>query len=85
MPSRAIGMRQLPIITMAVPISAEDAILEMDMAGVDMALAWQNPATTVYSGGPAANTGALTQANRYMLDSALRYPDRFIPAGWVDA
>ncbi len=67
------------------PISAEDAILEMDMAGVDMALVWQNPATTVYSGSLDANTRTLTQANRYVLDSALRYPDRFIPAGWVDA
>jgi predicted TIM-barrel fold metal-dependent hydrolase len=67
------------------PISAEDAILEMDMAGVDMALAWQNPATTVYGGSLDTNTRALTQANRYVLDSARRYPDRFIPAGWVDA
>jgi predicted TIM-barrel fold metal-dependent hydrolase len=67
------------------PISAEDAILEMDMAGVDMALVWQNPATTVYGGSLDANTRTLTQANRYVRDSALRYPDRFIPAGWVDA
>lgn len=66
------------------PISAEDAIREMNMAGVDMALAWQNPATTAYSGDPAANTEALTRANRYIRDSAHRYPDRFIPAGWVD-
>jgi predicted TIM-barrel fold metal-dependent hydrolase len=67
------------------PISAEDAIREMDMAGVDMALAWQNPATTVYSGSMEANTRVLTEANRYVLESARRYPDRFIPAGWVDA
>ena len=55
------------------------------MAGVDMALVWQNPATTVYGGSQDANTRTLTQANRYVLDSALRYPGRFIPAGWVDA
>lgn len=67
------------------PISAEDAIREMDMAGVNMALAWQNPATTVYGSSPDANTRALTEANRYVLESAQRYPDRFIPAGWVDA
>jgi predicted TIM-barrel fold metal-dependent hydrolase len=67
------------------PISAEDAIREMDMAGVDMALVWQNPATTIYGGGLDANTRALTQANQYVLDSSRRYPDRFIPAGWVDA
>jgi predicted TIM-barrel fold metal-dependent hydrolase len=67
------------------PISAEDAIIEMDMAGVDMALVWQNPAATVYGGSLDTNTRALTQANRYVLDSARRYPHRFIPAGWVDA
>lgn len=66
------------------PISAEDAIREMDMAGVDMALTWQNPATTVYGASLDANTRALAQANRYVLESAQRYPDRFIPAGWAD-
>src|SRR5438105_4071427 len=66
------------------PISAEDAIREMDMAEVDMALAWQNPATTVYGGSLEANARALTQANQYVLESAARYPNRFIPAGWVD-
>jgi predicted TIM-barrel fold metal-dependent hydrolase len=66
------------------PISAEDAIREMDMAGVDMALAWQNPAATAYAGNPIANTQALTRANRYILESAQRYPDRFIPGGWLD-
>lgn len=67
------------------PISAEDAVREMDMAGVDMALAWQNPATTVYGENLEANTRVLTDANRYVLESAKRYPDRFIPGGWVDA
>jgi predicted TIM-barrel fold metal-dependent hydrolase len=66
------------------PISAEDAIREMDMAAIDMALAWQNPAATTYTDDPDANTLALTRANRYVLESARRYPDRFIPAGWVD-
>jgi predicted TIM-barrel fold metal-dependent hydrolase len=66
------------------PISAEDALREMNMAGVDMALAWQNPAATVYGGSLEANTRALTEANRYVLESARRYPDRLIPAGWVD-
>lgn len=61
-------------------ISAEDALREMAMAGVDMGLAWQNPTTTVYPGNQDANTRALTEANRYVLESARRYPDRFIPA-----
>jgi predicted TIM-barrel fold metal-dependent hydrolase len=66
------------------PISAEDAVREMDMAKVNMSLVWQNPAATVYGDSPDANTQALTRANRYVLESAQRYPDRFIPAGWVD-
>jgi predicted TIM-barrel fold metal-dependent hydrolase len=47
-------------------------------------LVWQNPAATVYGGSLEANTRALTEANRYVLESARRYPGRFIPAGWVD-
>ncbi|HEY2019222.1 MAG TPA: amidohydrolase family protein [Bryobacteraceae bacterium] len=66
------------------PISAEDAIREMDMAGVDMALIWQNPAATRYGLRADDNVQALAGANRYVRDSAARYPDRFIPAGWLD-
>lgn len=66
------------------PASAEVLIREMDMAGVDMAVIWQDPAATAYNRDPEHNTRALTRANRYVRDSALRFPDRFIPAGWVD-
>lgn len=66
------------------PISAEDIILEMDMAGVDAALSWQNPAATRYPGDKDSNAAALLAANRYILEIALRHPQRFIPAGWVD-
>jgi len=66
------------------PVSAEDLLMEMDQAGVDMALIWQNPAATVYGGDPEANTQALLEANTYVRDAALRYPGRFIPAGWTD-
>ena len=66
------------------PISAEDIIREMDLAAVDMALIWQNPAATAYTGEAKADTQALLRANRYVRDSALRFPNRFIPAGWVD-
>ena len=65
-------------------ISAEDCIAEMDAAGVDMALVWQNPAATEYTDDPAANFDALLTANRYIAHAAARYPDRFIPAGWTD-
>ncbi len=66
------------------PISAEDLVRELDMAEVDMALIWQNPAATPYIGDPESNTQALWAANRYVKQSAERYPDRLIPAGWVD-
>lgn len=65
-------------------ISAEDALWEMDAAGVDMALIWQNPAATVYGDDEAENARALWQANLYVAETAARYPDRFIPAGWTD-
>ena len=66
------------------PVSAEELIREMDLARVDMALVWQNPASTVYTGDPARNTEALLAANRYVCRAAERYPARLIPAGWVD-
>lgn len=68
------------------PISAEDAIREMDMAEVNMAVVWQNPVVTAhnYNNDPEHNTRVLTAANRYVWDSGLRFPDRLIPSGWVD-
>lgn len=66
------------------PISAEDIVAEMAMAGVDMALSWQNPAATWYPGDLDGNAEALLAANRYVHEAAIRYPDRIIPAGWVD-
>jgi predicted TIM-barrel fold metal-dependent hydrolase len=66
------------------PISGEELIREMDLACVDMALAWQNPSTTRYTRDPARNTEALLSANRYVCRAAERYPTRLIPAGWVD-
>ncbi len=66
------------------PLSAEDLIREMDGAGIDMALIWQNPAATSYSDDAQANTDALLAANRYIHDAAWNDPTRFIPAGWTD-
>jgi predicted TIM-barrel fold metal-dependent hydrolase len=66
------------------PVSAPDLILEMDQAAVDMALIWQNPAATSYTRDADRNAESLLAANRYVLDAALRYPLRFIPAGWTD-
>lgn len=66
------------------PISAEDLVAEMEMAGVDMALCWQNPATTPYGDDLEANFQALLEANAYVAESALRYPARIVPGGWTD-
>ncbi len=66
------------------PESAEDLLDEMRMAEVDMALIWQNPAATPYSGDAAQDYESLLAANRYIRDAAERYTERFIPAGWVD-
>lgn len=66
------------------PVSADDLICEMDMARIDMALIWQNPSATAYTSDQDRNAEALLAANRYIRDSALRFPRRFIPAGWTD-
>lgn len=66
------------------PISAEELIAEMEMAGVDMSLCWQNPAITPYGDDPKANFGMLLKANAYIFDMDAKYPERFIPAGWTD-
>jgi len=66
------------------PISAEELIREMNMSGVDMSLTWQNPAATFYPGSREGNFEALLAANRYIYDASVKYPERFIPAGWTD-
>jgi predicted TIM-barrel fold metal-dependent hydrolase len=65
-------------------IAAEDLLMEMKMAGVDMSLTWQNPASIRYGADEDENFEMLLAANRYILDSFLKYPDKFIPAGWTD-
>ncbi len=66
------------------PLSAEDLLAEMDLAGVAMANTWQNPASTLYPGSEDENASALLEANRYIFQCGQRYPERFIPSGWVD-
>ncbi|MDX2108618.1 MAG: amidohydrolase family protein [Verrucomicrobiota bacterium] len=66
------------------PINAAELIAEMDMAAVDLALIWQNPAATPVTGDMDANTAALLAANRAIADSANRYDTRLLPAGWTD-
>lgn len=66
------------------PVSAEDLLTEMKMAEVDMALIWQNPAATPYGNSPEENFTVLLKANKYIFDSGVKYPEKFIPAGWTD-
>lgn len=66
------------------PISAEDLLREMEQAGVDVSLVWQNPAATPYTEDLDVNYSRLLQANRYIHDAARDHPEKFIPAGWTD-
>jgi len=66
------------------PIGHEEIRREMKMADVDMALSWQNPAATPYSGDPSADFEALMGANRHIFEVSQNYPHAFIPAGWTD-
>jgi predicted TIM-barrel fold metal-dependent hydrolase len=66
------------------PVSGPELLAEMDQAGVDMALSWQNPAVLRYGQDTRANFEGLKAANRYIADLAEAHPDRIIPAGWTD-
>jgi predicted TIM-barrel fold metal-dependent hydrolase len=66
------------------PISAEDLLKEMKMAGVDMCLCWQNPAVTDYGDDQQKNFETLLKANRYLFETDAKYQGKFIPGGWTD-
>lgn len=66
------------------PITAEGLLTEMEQAGVNMALSWQNPAVTVYSNDKAANYESLLASNRYIFEAGQKYPEKILPAGWTD-
>jgi len=66
------------------PIGHRELLAEMKQAGVDMCLVWQNPAATIYSQDKQLNFERLLAANRYIYESANRFPEKFIPAGWTD-
>lgn len=66
------------------PISAEDLLLEMRAANVDMSLTWQNPAALEYTTDQEVNYERLYQANEDIFALSQKYPTKFIPAGWTD-
>lgn len=66
------------------PIAADTLLKQMEIAGIDMSLCWQNPAATQYSDDASFNYDSLLAANRYVVDSARRFPQRIVPAAWTD-
>lgn len=66
------------------PLLSSALIPTMDLAGVDMALCWQNPAVLPYTDDHAENAVRLTGANERIAALAAAHPDRVIPAGWTD-
>mgnify|MGYP001627210025 CR=1 FL=1 len=66
------------------PISADNLIDEMKISGVDMALSWQNPSCIEYVDDQDKNYEMLMKANHYIFISSRRFPEKIIPAGWVD-
>lgn len=66
------------------PISAEELLEEMRLAGVDVSLTWQNPSMLEYSSDKELNYRKLRQANEDILRFGNTYPGKFISAGWTD-
>lgn len=66
------------------PINIDMALANMEMAGVDMCLVWQNPSVTSYTDSKGFNFQSLLKANEYIYKAVSNYPNRFIPGGWVD-
>lgn len=66
------------------PISHDELLKEMESAGVDMSLTWQNPAALLYTEDPEVNFKKLLQANADISEYAYRHQNKFIPAGWTD-
>ncbi len=66
------------------PLLSEDLFETMDLAGVDMALCWQNPAVLPYSDDREDNFRRLRASNERIAALGAAHPDRVIPAGWTD-
>lgn len=66
------------------PVTPENLLADLDQAGIDLALAWQNPAVTAYGDDRERNLALLLAANRDIGRIAAAYPERFVSAGWTD-
>lgn len=66
------------------PILSDDLIPQMDAAGVDMALCWQNPAVLGDEDTEEGRHQRLLAANEAIAALAEKHPKRIIPGGWTD-
>ncbi|PRY22245.1 putative TIM-barrel fold metal-dependent hydrolase [Aliiruegeria haliotis] len=66
------------------PLLSGTFLENLDLAGLDMALCWQNPSTVIYTDDLETNTDALRNSNEAIAALADAYPERVIPAGWTD-
>jgi len=66
------------------PIDTDTLLKQMEIAGIDMSLSWQNPAATRYTADASFNYDSLLAANEYVVASARQNPKRIVPAAWTD-
>jgi len=66
------------------PVPVEDLIREMELACVGMCLISPDPSTIFSADDRYNNHASLLAANRYVYESAGKYPQKFIPAGCID-
>lgn len=66
------------------PLLSDGLLARLEMAGIDMAACWQNPAVLPYGDDEAQNAKKLRGANERIAKLADRHPTRVIPAGWTD-
>ena len=66
------------------PLLSENLLARMDIAGIDMALCWQNPAVLAYGDDQAENAARLIASNERIAALARLHPERVIPGGWTD-
>lgn len=85
LPARVVKrMTEYPDYYHGQPISAAELVNEMNTAGVDAALCWQNPNVLDYGADQKVNFELLKGANVSIEAMAQTYPHRIIPAGWTD-
>jgi|GEM_PF-518363 hypothetical protein len=67
------------------PVSAEDLLKEMELASINMCLVSPDQGSICITDDVQGNFDSFLTANRYVYESALKHPEKFIPAGLLDA